>query len=242
MEYGLTPFRTPPSTAQWLGIDSCEIDFTSLERPVHRALLEPLAELRAAAARAGFDLAVASGYRDFERQAAIWNAKALGQRPVHDDRGCPVAVLTLNDASRVAAIWRYSALPGTSRHHWGTDIDIYDRAAVSSDYRLQLSPAEYAPGGPFAALSRWLDERIATRTAAGFFRPYATDRGGIAPEPWHLSFAPLAGYYQRAMAPQPLARQLEAARVVLRQTILADLGEYWQRYVQPPMTDRPPLG
>ena len=26
----------------------------------------------------------------------------------------------------------------------------------------------------------------------GFFRPYRTDRGGVSPEPWHLSYAPVS--------------------------------------------------
>ena len=32
--------------------------------------------------------------------------------------------------------------------------------------------------------------------AFGFFRPYTTDRGGVAPEPWHLSYAPVAARAQ----------------------------------------------
>lgn len=221
------------SPAQWLGVDSSAIDFTSLERPLHRAVLEPLLELRAAAAAAGFELALASGYRDFDRQTAIWNGKARGERQVHDDRGRTVVMAGLSDTDKVEAIWRYSALPGTSRHHWGTDVDVYDRAAVPDDYPLRLTPAEFAPGGPFASFSRWLDERVASGASNGFFRPYRQDfdRGGIAPEPWHLSFAPLARHYEAALAPEPLAARLRSAQLELRETILADLQSWWQRFV-----------
>ncbi|MEL7047044.1 MAG: D-alanyl-D-alanine carboxypeptidase family protein, partial [Pseudomonadota bacterium] len=40
--------------------------------------------LQAAAARAGFDLRIASAYRSFERQRLIWNSKLDGERPVYD--------------------------------------------------------------------------------------------------------------------------------------------------------------
>ncbi|WP_116366260.1 M15 family metallopeptidase [Parahaliea mediterranea] len=141
---------------------------------------------------AGFDLATASSYRDFGRQGAIWNAKAAGQRSVHDDAGNPVDMAALTPAQQMHAILRFSALPGTSRHHWGTDLDVFDAAAVPADYAVQLTPAEVAPGGPFDALHTWLDARMAAGESHGFYRPYAIDRGGVAPERWHLSYAPLA--------------------------------------------------
>lgn len=230
---------TTITPAQWLGLDAADIDFTSLERPVHHALLEPWAKLREEAAVAGFDLALASGYRDFHRQAAIWNAKARGERAVHDDQGRPVAVLALEPAARLEAIWRYSALPGTSRHHWGTDVDVYDRGAVPEDYVLQLTPGEYAPGGPFAALSNWLEERMQSGRSAGFFRPYRVDRGGIAPEPWHLSYAPLARQYEVKQVPAELAHWLRVENVMLSEVVLARLDHYWLRYVQLPQTEFP---
>ncbi len=48
---------------------------------------------------------------------------------------------------------------------------------------------EYAPGGVFARLDGWLAANAAKH---GFFRPYTTWRGGVQPEPWHLSYAPVA--------------------------------------------------
>ena len=51
----------------------------------------------------------------------------------------------------------FSALPGASRHHWGTDIDVYDANAVSSDYVVQLSLKEVGSGGVFDSLHKWLD-------------------------------------------------------------------------------------
>ncbi len=145
---------------------------------VHRAALAPLAAMREAAARAGLDLAVASAFRDFARQRAIWNAKWRGERPVLDMAGAPLDVASLDPAARAEAILYWSAPPGGSRHHWGTDLDLWDRAAVPRAYRLQLVPEEYAPGGPFAALNAWLDRNM---RRYGFYRPYATPGGGVQP-------------------------------------------------------------
>lgn len=153
---------------------------------------EALARLQADAREAGFELAIASSFRSFERQCAIFNGKACGERPVHDDAGAPVNLSCLTPREQLYAILRFSALPGTSRHHWGTDLDVFDAAAVTDGYQVQLTPQEVGPGGPFDPLHRWLDERMASGESRGFYRPYARDRGGVAPERWHLSYAPLA--------------------------------------------------
>ena len=117
--------------------------------------------LRADALAAGFELAIASGFRDFERQLAIFNAKASGSRPVHGEDGAELNVANLEDSARLAAILRFSALPGASRHHWGTDLDVFDAASLPPDYRVQLSPEEVAEDGIFGPLHAWLDARIA---------------------------------------------------------------------------------
>ncbi len=148
--------------------------------------------LQSDARSAGFELSIASSFRSFCRQLAIWNGKVGGTRPIHDDQGRPVTIESLSPREQLHAILRFSAIPGTSRHHWGTDLDVYDSAAVSPDYSPQLSPAEVAAGGVFDRLHCWLDARLAAGESHGFFRPYGKDRGGVAPERWHLSYAPLA--------------------------------------------------
>ena len=148
--------------------------------------------LQSDARNAGFELSIASSFRPFCRQLAIWNGKADGTRPIHDDQGRPISIERLSRTEQLHAILRFSAMPGTSRHHWGTDLDVYDAAAVPSEYPLQLSPDEVAAGGVFDRLHCWLDERLAAGESHGFFRPYGKDRGGVAPERWHLSYAPLS--------------------------------------------------
>lgn len=168
-----------------------------LQRPV----AEALAALQADAAAAGFDLAVASGFRSYARQLVIFNGKACGERPVHDDAGAPIVMECLSPIERLHAILRFSALPGASRHHWGTDLDVFDAAALGPGESVSLSPAEVAPGGVFDAMHRWLDERMAAGESYGFFRPYGVDRGGVAPERWHLSYQPMARLCEQQLTP-----------------------------------------
>jgi hypothetical protein len=58
-------------------------------------------------------------------------------------------------------------------------------------YAPKLLPEEVREGGIFANLHRWLDANMAK---FGFFRPYNfyEGEGCMYPEPWHLSYAPLA--------------------------------------------------
>ena len=104
----------------------------------------------------------------------------------------------MGDLQWLEAIMRFSALPGTSRHHWGTDVDIWDAAAAPANYRPALEPSEYGEGGVFAEMTRWLDELINADDAEGFYKPYDIDRGGVAPEAWHISYRPVAAALQKA--------------------------------------------
>jgi LAS superfamily LD-carboxypeptidase LdcB len=184
--------------------------------------------MRAAAAIDGIDLVAFSGFRDFDRQLAIWNGKWRGERPLQDRAGRALDVHALSPADRVTAILWWSALPGASRHHWGTDIDVMDAAAMPAGYKLQVVPAEYQPGGPFDRLAAWLD---ANMHAFGFFRPYATDRGGVSPEPWHLSHAPIAARAQAALTVDALRTVLARAEIEGKREVLAALERNFASYV-----------
>jgi LAS superfamily LD-carboxypeptidase LdcB len=213
------------------GRDDRQIDRDTLGLPVHRALVPAWLELAAQARRAGFDLAIASGYRDYERQLSIWNRKASGQRPLLDSEGRPLDAARLDGWPLAEAILRWSALPGASRHHWGSDIDVYDRAALPEGYQLRLTPDEVADDGLFGPLHRWLDERLATGAGCGFFRPYGQDRGGVAPERWHLSYAPVAAAYQRELNPARLLRAIDQPELQLRDVVRLRWAEVFRRYI-----------
>lgn len=195
---------------------------------LHRKVVTPFLAMRRAAAQDGIDLIAFSSFRDFDRQLAIWNAKFRGERPMQDREGAPLDALSLSPAERVAAILWWSALPGASRHHWGTDFDCLDANALLPGYELQVVPAEYAPTGPFARLTRWLDAHM---HAFGFYRPYTTDRGGVRPEPWHLSYAPVAARAQRALTPARLRDVLADAEIDGKAEVLATLDDVFASYV-----------
>jgi len=215
-----------------LGLDECElVESSLLACRVHRQVLDPLYFLTQRAASAGFILKVASSYRSFERQLLIWNNKARGLRPVLNDVGDAIDINALSARDKVFAILRWSALPGASRHHWGTDVDVYGSAQLDPAYQLQLTVAETQGNGPFAEFHRWLDDELAYGNS-DFFRPYSQDRGGIAPEPWHLSYAPLANTFARQFSPGLLRQQLEQTDLELKQTVLKHLDEIYARFIR----------
>lgn len=188
--------------------------------------------LQCDARKAGFELAVASCYRSYARQCAIFNGKASGERNTYADDGSPVDLTSLPADQALAALLRFSAIPGTSRHHWGTDLDVYDAAAVPAGYQVQLSPAEVRPEGVFGALHQWLDQRMVAGESHGFYRPYQTDRGGLAVERWHLSYAPLASAYPQLITPTLLVRCWDQmGGLLLRDEIERNLPELLARYV-----------
>ena len=194
---------------------------------LHGDIIAEFQLLQQRAAEQGMDLQVASGFRSFERQLAIWNGKASGMRPVLDNDGEPLDIAAMPPLQQVHAIMRWSALPGASRHHWGTDFDVWDRAAVAPGYQLQLVTQEYAEGGPFAALNSWLGEQQEV-----FYRPYDVDRGGIAAEPWHLSHRSRAQQFAAALTPLRLAAVLEQVDMALKQTVLDNLESLFKRYIR----------
>ena len=199
--------------------------------PVHRDLLGPFRELQGDALREGFELRILSGFRGFERQLSIWNRKATGQLAVLDSRAVPLDITTLSERELVFAILRWSALPGASRHHWGTDLDVYDEAAKPVAYEIQLVPEEVDAGGMFAPLHEWLDNRIASGDAYGFFRPYDVDRGGVAPERWHVSHAPTAAACERRLTAPVLREVVTQADLRLQHVVLRHLDEIYERFV-----------
>lgn len=198
---------------------------------LHVEALAPFLRLRDAAREAGFDLRVHSAFRSFERQAWIWNRKARGELAVLDSAAQPLDIASLSPRELALAILRWSALPGASRHHWGTDLDVYDAATTPEGYEIQLIPAEVDPGGMHGALHAWLDARIASGTAFGFYRPYDADRGGVAPERWHLSYAPVAMEYLQSLTPALLRQAVADADLMLKDVVLDQLEEIHARFV-----------
>jgi LAS superfamily LD-carboxypeptidase LdcB len=211
------------------------VDLTDPPCSLHHAVVQPFQRLRAAASAAGIDLVPVSSFRDFNRQLAILNGKQRGERELRAADGSLLEARALDDDARVAAILHWSALPGASRHHWGTDMDVIDANAVPAGYRPQFVTEEYASGGVFAPLDAWLARNAADH---GFYRPYATWRGGVQPEPWHLSYAPVAGQALAAFSIDALRGALDAADIEARAAVERILPAIVERYVR--NVDAPP--
>ena len=199
-----------------------------LKAAVHPQALDPFLAMKADAAREGIDMAITSAFRDFTAQQRIWNMKWRGERPLLDAHGCERDRTGLTPRDIVQAILCWSALPGASRHHWGTELDLIDRAGLPEGYRVRLVPSEAEPGGPFHALHCWLD---ANMHRYAFFRPYSTFRGGVLPERWHLSYYPLAALYTRMLTPELLRETIEAADMMLKDVVLEHLPAIFERFV-----------
>ncbi|MGH8205008.1 MAG: M15 family metallopeptidase, partial [Steroidobacteraceae bacterium] len=122
----------------------------------------------------------------------------------------------------------WSALPGASRHHWGSDVDVADGRIIAAGYQPKLELDEFRRGGPFAALSAWLGENM---RRFGFYRPYTRRGRGVQPEPWHLSYAPVAAPALAQMTPALIAEAISSGDVDGTAEILARLLAIRERYV-----------
>lgn len=95
-----------------------------------------------------------------------------------------VAIPGIHGVDAVEHILRYSSMPGSSRHHWGTDIDINS-----------LEPAYFTTAKGAKELA-WLRANAHNYGFAEVYSPRTTGRStGYQPEPWHWSYMPLASSY-----------------------------------------------
>ncbi|MEX2052193.1 MAG: M15 family metallopeptidase [Candidatus Paceibacterota bacterium] len=135
-------------------------------------------QMRKAALEDGITLSVASATRNFEYQKGLWNRKWNGVTFVS---GQNLAETMPNELERFKKILEYSAAPGTSRHHWGTEIDINGADPAYFDTALGIKVYD------------WLSENA---MEFGFCQTYnkkgANRLTGYNEEKWHWSYLPLA--------------------------------------------------
>lgn len=146
---------------------------------LHRATYESFQKMWEAAKADGITLTIVSATRNFNRQKQIWEAKWTGARKI--ENGSNAAEKYPDPKTRALKILEYSSMPGTSRHHWGTDIDLND---------LDNYTFEHGQG---KKVYDWLQKHAAEY---GFCQPY-TAKGSERPngyneEKWHWSFIPVA--------------------------------------------------
>lgn len=137
--------------------------------------------MRNAALDDGISLVILSATRPFNHQRRIWENKWNGQQVLHGD----ILATDIPDPfDRAREILRFSAMPGTSRHHWGTDID------------LNSLQNEYFESGEGQKVYQWLQGHAALY---GFCQPYTAfgkqREEGYEEEKWHWSYRPLASEF-----------------------------------------------
>lgn len=141
-------------------------------------------KMQAAALKDGISIGAISSYRSFAHQKRIWERKFNNNKT----KG-------LSDLDNIKKIIEYSTIPGTSRHHWGTDIDIYQTNVKQP--KNVLLPKNYHNNGPYCKLKEWMDTNASTY---GFYLVYTdnSNRKGFKYEPWHFSYKALSAPYLKA--------------------------------------------
>jgi LAS superfamily LD-carboxypeptidase LdcB len=162
------------SIEQVLGLDTSHLEPSPilLEKETYKSF----SKMQSAALKDDIHLQVVSGYRSFSQQKQIWESKYKQLIETHSSSEAILEIIT------------YSSIPGTSRHHWGTDIDIIDQS-VRLPKRGVLLEKHYHGTGAFSNLKIWM-ERYGSDF--GFELVYTDDtiRTGFLYEPWHYSFFP----------------------------------------------------
>lgn len=178
--------------------------------------LEAFLRLAEAARKAGYEITVISATRNFASQKAIWEQKFNGTRKVS---GKNLATAMPDEAQRSLEILRFSSMPGTSRHHWGTDFDLHE-----SKLKGTALTNETLSTGRGLQFYEWL---TVNAPAFGFCQPYKGDPAqrnggkfarGYQEERWHWSYKPVSAQYLKvylqnsgALAPVGFAGDRAAA-------------------------------
>jgi len=120
------------------------------------------------AKKENIELFIISGTRSFNQQKIIWESKWN-------------KLDTLSGIERVKQILTYSSMPSTSRHHWGTDIDI--NSVEDFYFETIKGKKEY----------NWL---VKNANKFGFYQTYRlSSKNSYNEEKWHWSFRPISKEY-----------------------------------------------
>lgn len=183
-----------------------------------------------AARTAGFNLRIESAYRPFERQLSIWNRKARGELKLLDANGNPME-RPKDEEELMYAILTWSALPGASRHHLGTDLDVVDGNACPPGYEVELTPEECS--GMFAKFHEFLTKKMACGESFGFERVFVPNRGKIRPEGWHIAHLPTSRKRLEHFSLKTLASIYERSDMACKKVVLARLNKLADEYIFP---------
>ncbi|MCC6724705.1 MAG: M15 family metallopeptidase [Saprospiraceae bacterium] len=140
---------------------------------------ESFVKMADAAKADGITLTIVSATRNFEKQKSIWEGKWTGSRQI--ENGTNAAKKYPDPKTRALKILEYSSMPGSSRHHWGTDVDLNDL----DNYTFEQ--------GPGKKVYQWM---VKHAHEYGFCQPYSkkgeSRSSGYNEEKWHWSYIPVA--------------------------------------------------
>lgn len=175
-------------------------------------------QMKEEAMKIGISIKAVSSYRDFNYQNRIWQRKYKQ----FTSKG-------ITGVDSINKIIEYSTIPGTSRHHWGTDIDIVD-GNVKQPNNL-LHPRNFETTAPFGRLKQWMNTNA---NSFGFYLVYTNEpsRKGFNYEPWHYSYKPLSQLYLSDY------RQLKLLEIFQNENIVGShyfteefLNNYWNENI-----------
>lgn len=197
---------------------------------VDKLILEDYNKLKESLAKFGFALRIESAYRPFERQLSIWNRKASGELKLLSAEGLPMERPT-DEEELMYAILTWSALPGASRHHLGTDLDVVDGNACPAGYEVELTPAEC--DGMFRPFHEKLTELMGAGESFGFQRVFVPGRGRIQPEMWHIAHLPTSRKYLESFSLKCLRTLYEKTDIACKSALLDNLEGLAYDYIYP---------
>ena len=168
---------SPEDNANFVSIAESDADRTGMY--MRKEAYAAFKQMKEAALGAGIELQIRSAARNFDYQKGIWERKWTGETILSSGEN---AATTFPDSKhRALKILEYSSMPGTSRHHWGTDID------------LNNFNNSWFESGDGLKLFEWME---AHAHEYGYCRPYtAKDNqrpAGYNEEKWHWSYTPLS--------------------------------------------------
>lgn len=151
-----------------------ELNFVGDDIKLQKEVFEAFENMQNAALKENVSIQIVSAFRNFNRQKEIWNIKF--NKYISEG---------LSEQQTIEKIIEYSTIPGTSRHHWGTDIDIID--GVMNEPKEMLIEENYTNGEIYSKLKNWMD---INSEKYGFYLVYDSNpiRKGFKYEPWHFSY------------------------------------------------------
>jgi D-alanyl-D-alanine carboxypeptidase len=164
---------SPSETKGFVAVPS---EYCSKPMHIQEEVLNAYLKMRTAALAEGVNLLIISGTRTFNDQKGIWERKWEANAAEIKD--------SLANANKILL---FSSMPGTSRHHWGTDIDLnsLDDAFFQSGEGLKIYNWLKAHAGEYGFCQVYSDK-------------VETNRTGYSMEKWHWSYMPLSSKYLAA--------------------------------------------